>query len=255
MISKPINNYQINNQNDNKRNSIFSSNSADFMKTVNNNDDDSWPETVSNTSINDKKLNLNYNHLSVNNNNKKINDDNNSFNSFKMNTNIKSDSSSTSDNNLKKKENIDQSNNQNQSLIKLKTKEEEQNPNSTTNKQVLHPENDEFIKQMKFLIEEEIQLNEELDEMLIIKQPEIETIKKDNKQLTNHNVNYLSEDDDWDDENDTLIKKTNINQLNNEKQIHNIRQQSLIYGLSDDEDDKKQISNNGKSKGKLKISF
>ena len=235
-----------------KRNSVFSySSDVDFMKV----DEDSWPETVSNTSV-DKKQPLPAKHqayLST-----KTDTDQNSYNSFKMNTNLPLDSissSSTLSNDLKQQNEPSASKDSNKlSTINQSPAIEEQ----TLAKPVLHPENDEFIKQMKFLIDEEIQMNEELDEMLFTKQPELEQQnKKDARPLANQTITniYLSEsDEDWADENDTLIKKPNINPINQpeqpvDKSNNSLRKQSLIYGLSEDESTEKKI-NNVKSKGK-----
>lgn len=245
--------------------SFFNLNSdADFMKLSN--DDDSWPETISNTSTLEVDTRLKVietpkaGHSAEN---EKADD---SFNSFKMNKDIRSNSSSLSDN--LKKETVSSTvqnslNDNHASQIKssqinissLQADKNKEEPSSSSAKQVLHPENDEFIKQMKFLIDEEIQLNEELDEILFIKQPEIEKSNTDKQQMnqSNNRINniYLS-DDDWADENDTLIKETNANPIANQEAQSSksgLRKQELVYGLSDEEDDQKVINTSSNAKG------
>lgn len=241
--------------NQNKRNSVFSFNS-DIESTKIVNDEDSWPETVSNISIDDHKKDKTtaVKQLQVS-----TNEDQNSFNSFKMNKNYPVISSSTSSlnllNDLKTKNEVTSSINQvskivnKPEIIKVTTKEEP----ITSNKQILHPENDEFIKQMKFLIDEEIEMNDELDEIIFSNQQDT-LVKKDKsieKQNQFGNI-YLSDDEDWANENDTLIKKPNVTPITNQpdqsvqQSNSSLRQKNLIYGLSDEEDEQKANIKKGK---------
>lgn len=245
-----------------KRDSVFSQSSdIDFFKT--NNEEDSWPETASNSSAESKKAattKVKQLHVSG------AGEDQTSFNSFKMNTNVPAVSSSSSPS----------LSNHEKSVENAKT-----NPVSTTGsdlaeirvstrdaptaaaRPVLHPENDEFIKQMKFLIDEEIEMNEELDQMLFTNQRE-ETNKQQQAPKVTQPQNqisniYLSDEDDWADENDTLIKKPNVNPIPNDdasqvvkRSNNSLTKQSLIYGLSDEEEEPKA---NGNGKGEFSWQF
>lgn len=244
-----------------KRDSVFShSSDIDFFKT-NSNEEDSWPETASNSSIEGKRAaTTEVKKLHV----PEANEDQASFNSFKMNTNVIanvpaiSTSSSASLSIHEKSAEVVRSSpiRPLYDLPEIKVSTRDETPAA---RPVLHPENDEFIKQMKFLIDEEIEMNEELDQMLFTNQRE-EVSRKDPTAKVAQPPNqlgniYLSDEDDWADENDTLIKKPNVNPMTSDDGYQSVKRsnnsltkQSLIYGLSDEEEEPKA---NGNGKGEL----
>lgn len=238
-----------------KRDSVVGQTSdIDFFHT-NSNEEDSWPETVSNSSEASKKAaTTKVKQLHV----PDAGEDQGSFNSFKMNTNVPtapSVASSTSPSNHEKSENAKTNpvRTTGEDVLEIRVSTRDEPPAA---RPVLHPENDEFIKQMKFLIDEEIEMNEELDQMLFTnqreeanKQEQVPKVAQPQNQIGNI---YLSDEDDWADENDTLIKKPNVNPMANDdayqavkRSNNSLTKQSLVYGLSDEEEEPKANGKGG----------